>query len=250
MLRGRDFLGKRFITNEGYEIEIIEYFDNTNCTIKFSDFTCNNRYNLSLKEIKQGEVKNYFHRSVFKIGFIGGDSYKPKNDKKCYDYWYSMLRRSYWKGYHASEKSYKDVTVCKEWHNFQNFAKWFTENYTPETMQGWQLDKDILQKGNKVYSPETCAFVPQEVNKLFTRRSACRGEYPIGVSNVRGSWYASINKGNGVEHLGTFRTAEDAFQAYKQAKEDYIREVADKWKGQITKQVYENMYNYKVEITD
>lgn len=52
-------------------------------------------------------------------------------------------------------------------------------------MVGWALDKDILVKGNKIYSPETCCFVPQEINNLFTKRKSCRGTLPIGVKYIK-----------------------------------------------------------------
>ena len=118
-------------------------------------------------------------------------------------------------------------------------------------MQGWELDKDILIKGNKVYSPETCCFVPQEINCLFTNCKSVRGKYPIGVTKtVNGKYKARINKNGDRIDLGLFDTPEEAFQVYKIAKELHIKEVADKWRGQITEPCYEAMYAYEVEITD
>jgi hypothetical protein len=161
-----------------------------------------------------------------------------------------MLERSYSKNIKDVQPSYKNVTVCEEWHNFQNFAQCFEENYNPEYMHGWHLDKDILVKGNKVYSPETCCFVPHEVNTLFTKKNVNRGEYPIGVTNSKWGLRAYVSINNKSTDLGSYRTPEEAFQAYKTAKEQYIKEVADKWKGLISDEVYQAMYNYQVEITD
>ena len=117
-------------------------------------------------------------------------------------------------------------------------------------MQGWELDKDILFKGNKIYSPETCCFIPREINQIFPKRDLKRGEYPIGVTRKRGKFSAQLSTKDFNKNLGVFNTPEEAFQAYKSAKESYIKEVADKWKDQIEPRVYQAMYNYQVEITD
>lgn len=118
-------------------------------------------------------------------------------------------------------------------------------------MDGWQLDKDVLIKGNKAYSPDACCFVSSEINNLFIKSDSKRGEYPIGVTKVKGGKYrAQIVKNNKVVYLGTFKTIEEAFQVYKTAKEQYIKEIADKYKNLIDKKVYQALINYKVEITD
>lgn len=117
-------------------------------------------------------------------------------------------------------------------------------------MQGWHIDKDIIQKGNKIYSPETCCFVPQEINNIFTKRQEYRGNYSIGVNRRKNKYASSINKNGQHFWLGTFETLEDAFGAYKIAKESYIKEVANEWVGQIDEKCYKALINYKIEITD
>jgi len=114
----------------------------------------------------------------------------------------------------------------------------------------FHLDKDILVKGNKVYSPETCCFVPVEINILLIKNNSKRGNLPIGVSKNGNKFQATISKGVIREHLGTFEISEEAFEAYKIAKEVYIKELADKWRGQITEQTYQALINYKVKIND
>lgn len=243
--------GEKHITNEGYEIEIIDCKSKKQCTIQFEDgFIVENKW---YKAIKKGTIKNLNHPSVYGVGFIGYGEYNPIDKTKTalyYTLWQGAIRRGYDKVFKDKNPCYSDTLVCKEWHNFQNFAQWYEENYNPETMQGWQLDKDILIKGNKIYSPETCCFVPQEINKLFTKRGSQRGECLIGVNKRKNKYTASINKGGIHFWLGTFNTEEEAFQAYKIAKETYIKEVADRWKGLISDQVYQTLINYKVEITD
>lgn len=134
--------------------------------------------------LKMGNIKNTYLPTVYSIGYLGEGEFKPTfkgKRTKEYSTWQGMLQRCYDEKFNNRHISYKKCEVCEEWHCFQNFAEWFYENYRPEIMQGWQLDKDILVKGNKIYSPETCCFLPQRINKLLTKNNRVRGEYPIGV---------------------------------------------------------------------
>lgn len=115
------------------------------------------------------------------------------------------------------------------------------------------LDKDILNKGNKIYSPENCIFVPQSINNLFIKRQNNRGEYPIGVCyhKATNKFRASCNNAN-KEHvvLGNFDNPIDAFNEYKRFKEITIKKVADLYKDIIPEKLYVAMYKYEIEITD
>lgn len=100
--------------------------------------------------------------------------------KRCpyYARWHMMLNRSYSPKFHALQPNYIDVSVKEDWRYFSDFKAWMETQY----WEGLTLDKDILFPGNKVYGPDTCAFVPQEINLLLTDRLSLRGEYPLGVS--------------------------------------------------------------------
>ena len=235
-------LGERHPTNEGCWTVIIEYFSKRNCTVQLEDGTV--LKNIAYDRIQKGQIKNPNFPSVYGVGHIGIGKYVTwinGKSKKYYSVWRDMLGRCYSEKSLEKRPTYKDVGVCEEWHCFQNFAKWFEDNYK----EGFELDKDILIKGNKTYSSKTCTFIPQEINKLFIISNKNRGKYPMGVSKVKGGFLAKHKK-----HIGIFNTVEEAFQVYKIAKELHIKEVADKWRGQITEPCYEAMYNYKVEITD
>lgn len=239
--------GEKYMNNQGYEVEIIDYIYNTNCTIRFNDFRLTVLKNVSFNSISRGGVRNPYHPTVHGVGYLGLGEFSPWTDGKenrSYGCWKEMLDRGYSQKTKLKEVTYKDVTVDERWHNFQVFAKWFEENY----VEGFHLDKDILVKGNKIYSPETCAFVPQEINSLFTVRQNHRGALPLGVIKSGNNFRARIGKNR--KHIGNFKTPEEAFQAFKVEKELEIKRVADKWKHLIDPRVYKAMYEYQVEITD
>lgn len=143
--------------------------------------------------------------------------------------------------------------MCEEWHNFQVFSKWHEENHYSIENKIMCIDKDLLQKGNKIYSPDTCVFVPQFINTLFVKRNSKRGDLPIGVTRDKKakSYSATCNNNKGESfHLGSYNTPEEAFLAYKLYKEQVIKNVANEYKNQIPHKLYEAMMNYVVNITD
>ena len=234
--------GECFYNKQGELAKIIKYNNAHSCDIQFEDGTI--LYDREYKDVKKGGFSNYNYKSIYGVGYLGGNI--CKYPKYVYNRWRSLLERCYKNIKTIKNKSYDEVLVCEEWHNFQNFAHWFENNY----IEGFELDKDILVKGSKIYSPETCCFVPQEINKLFTKRKNDRGDYPIGVIKNRNKYIVQISKNNKRVRINGFKTPEEAFQTYKTEKEKYIKEVADKWRGQIMEDVYQAMCQYQVEITD
>jgi len=245
-----DRTGEIHFNKQGYSMKIIEFFSSRNCTIQFENGVIFK--NMQYGNVKLGNIKNPYHPTNYNIGYIGVGNFKTcVNNKDTIHYvrWHGLLTRCYNLKEQEKQPTYIGCLVDERWHNFQNFAQWFEDNWKSH-MIDWQLDKDILCKGNKVYSPEACCLVPQEINCLFTKTGAKRGQYPIGVFKNWNRFGAQMLKYGNKTYLGTFGTPEEAFQAYKLAKEDYIKEVADKWRGKITEQVYKALINYKVEIDD
>lgn len=133
--------------------------------------------------------------------------------------------------------------------DFQDFASWCIIQIGYNN--GFHLDKDLLTKGNKEYGKDTCVFIPQSLNKLITKRDRFRGALPIGVTNDKGRMRASCQIGTGkAKYLGNFDTTEEAFYVYKNFKESYIKEQANKWCSQIDPRAYKALMNYEVLITD
>lgn len=141
-------------------------------------------------------------------------------DIKSYNLWKAMLQRCYSADLHKKRPTYTGCTVAKEWHSFVAFEKWFTENY----VEGWFLDKDILTSGNKIYSADTCVFVPQHINNLLLVGKVIRGTYPLGVSfhKANQKYVANIHTEGVLRYLGSFPTSLEAHQAWQLAKSDNI----------------------------
>ena len=253
-------LNEENYNNQGTLMRIIEYKNAKNITVEFQD-----KHRAIVKTIykhfKSGEISNPYDKTVYNVGCIGEGKYKASENRKstkCYMTWKSMLQRCYDPYYINKRLTYIDCFVCEEWLNFQNFAKWYEENYYECNNERTELDKDILYKDNKLYSPETCCFVPQRINTLLTKSDKSRGEYPIGVSyyeitnelRVRCSIYENNKPKN--KHLGCFPLdrIEDAFKCYKQFKENYIKQVADEYKDLIPKKLYKALYRWEVKIND
>lgn len=183
---------------------------------------------------------------------IGNTSTKDENgkNKKSYVYWSNMLKRCLNKKYQDIQPTYIGCSVCDEWITFENFERWFDKNYYSCNEETMCLDKDILVKGNKTYSPDTCVFVPKFINNIFTFNNVNRGNLPMGIS-INDDVYQVIFKQFGKStYIGNFKDKDLAFQAYKLEKEKYIKLVADKYKDSIPTKLYDAMYKYKIEITD
>ena len=241
----------------GYTMKIIEYNGRNNIWVEFQDEN-KSKVHTQYGNFEKGNVKNPYHPSVFGVGYYGIGKYKSRGkDKKktnAYKYWINMLMRCYDPYTINKRLTYIDCYVCDEWLCFQNFAEWYYKNYYECNNEKMCLDKDILFKGNKIYSPENCIFVPHRINLLFTKSDAGRGEYPIGVSphKASGKLVVQCNTLEKQEHLGYFPLNRpfQAFYTYKQFKEKYIKQIADEYKELIPKKVYDALYKYKVEIND
>lgn len=182
-------------------------------------------------------------RLIFNKGY---NDLLEESHTQAYKIWKHMLMRCYDDNFKRKYPTYEKCVSCEEWLLFSNFKNWFDKNY----VDGWQLDKDILIKGNKIYSPQTCCFVPQHINGALAKSFKKRGNHCIGVVRHGRGFRAMIRINNQHHNLGTFATEEEAFCVYKKAKETAIKSLADEYKSQLDPVVYEALYNYKVEISD
>lgn len=246
-------IGKTGMNKQGSLMEIVKY---NNANDVFVQFYKGKPIHTNWASFIIGEVKNPYDKTIYGIGYIGEGEHKANENNKNtpqYSIWRSMLQRCYDDEFHKKYPTYKDCTVTEEWLNFQNFTEWYIDNYYEVDKGRMNLDKDMLIKGNKIYSPETCIFVPQKVNLLIVKNDAIRGDLPIGIhfEKQTNKYKAQCKIGNGqVKNLGRFDTIEDAFLVYKKFKEKYIKQVAEGYKDRIPKKLYNAMITYEVDITD
>lgn len=192
---------------------------------------------------------------------INGQKYKSTINGKItkeYRTWMNLITRLTNENQLNKFPKYGECSICDEWLNFDNFAEWHKENYYEIGNEKMCLDKDTLVKGNKIYSPNKCVYVPNSINILFTKSDKRRGNLPIGVYYEKSSQkfksqlsYQEYRGGKKKrKNLGRFTTPEEAFYRYKFEKEKYIKEVANRYKDEIPSILYEAMHNYKVEMGD
>ena len=249
-------LGETVMQKCGELCFIVEYVDSRNITVQFKK--TGELVKTEYGAFVRGLVKSHFTPTVYGVGIIGLEPTVDENGEQLDSYkcWRNILQRCYSAKCQEKKPTYKGCSVCDEWLYYPNFKKFYDNNYYEINNKTSQLDKDILAKGNKVYSPETCIFVPGFINKLFTKSQKTRGELPIGVCYHKASKkyvaQLSIFKDGErtIKHLGCFDTVNEAFKTYRQAKEEYIKEVADEYKDIIPVKLYEAMYDYEVNIND
>ena len=249
-----DRTGETRLNKFGSEMVITVYRNCNDIDVCFPEYNWTAEH-VSYGQFKNGRIKCPYEPRVYGVGYVGeGDckAFENGNHTKVYDIWKHMIRRCY--DYKFQEKchTYIECKVCDEWLNFQAFASWYEENYYEIPGEQMTLDKDILIKGNKIYSPDTCVFVSQSINKLFTKRDAARGDLPIGVTYNKKSkkYQAQCAANNKQNHLGFYNTSEEAFNVYKQVKEAYIKKVANDYLELIPFNLYQAMINYEVDIDD
>lgn len=254
-------VGMTNVNSQGYTMKVIDYIDYKNVIIEFQD-DYRERITCTWGAFERGTIKNHYAPFVCGVGMVGSKYPTVVNGELVREYisWSSMITRCYTKTIINGEnhyRRYEDAEVCKEWLLYENFYEWL---HKQPNFDKWMLldkgaiDKDILVKNNKIYSPKTCCLVPQNVNTLFLKANRTRGKYPIGVTyKTRDKVFEVQCRLNGKEtYLGRASTPEEGFLIYKEYKESYIKQVAQEEydKGNITKACYEAMMKYEVEITD
>lgn len=165
--------------------------------------------------------------SVCGVGIVDRSTKNADGTRnKAYLTWKGILRRCY----DTKQKcyvNYKGCTICAEWTLFSKFERWYEKHYR----LGYDIDKDILVPGNKVYGPNVCCFVPQSVNKLLTARARARGPLPQGVTRATRDgkvtgFVATVHRGGKMYAIGWGQDPQELHEIYKKEKAAQIREVA------------------------
>ena len=244
-------LGMSKINSQNQKMTIIEYNHSLDIKVKFED---SNVVKAVYDQFYKGTLNNPNAPSVFKRGYIGIGKYNSidKNGKhpKSYKHWSSMFYRCYSEKAHKTQPSYINCEVDKSFWCYQDFMKWFNENYYTVNNEKMTIDKDLLFFGNKIYSPEKCLFLPDRLNVLISNGNKKTNGLPRGVHfhSINKNYIAlnSCDKG-GSNHLGSFSTPELAFQAYKKRKEEYVKEITNRYKNKIPKKAYDALMAWEVK---
>ena len=249
--KNSQYLGTTYQNKYGDVVEVVQYNNNKDVYIKYE-----NGYigHTQMSNLRRGRFSSPYTKKYCGVGFLGEGAYSPTVDgvkTKAYKSWCQMLERCYGNKSTEVRVGYKS-TVAREWHNFQNFAQWYSDNYYEVEGERMCLDKDILIKGNKIYSPQTSCIVPNSINTLLIKSDNARGKYPLGVSFREGhGFYARCNDEFGkMFFIGVFNTANEAFYAYKCFKENVIRLKVEQFKDVLPVNVIDALLSYEVEIDD
>ena len=248
----KDCVGKICKSKSSGDFKILKYNGSKDVEIQF----INTGFETiaTLGNIKNGKVKDLYLPSVYGVGIIGTKYPSEVNRVKTKEYvlWQNMFQRCYSDTSKKRNPTYEGCEVSNNFKYFEYFYEWCHKQIGFNN-EGWQLDKDLLIKGNKVYSEDFCVFIPSDINLLLTKSTASRGEYLIGVSwcKTNKAFKAQVSRSKGKsEYLGLFKTEIEAFNAYKTAKEAFVKEQANEWKSQIDPRAYEALMKYTVNITD
>ena len=252
----KDCVGKVCKSKSSDDFKIVKYNNTANVEIRF--LKTGYETTVYLVNIRNGNVKDPYLPSVCGVG-VTGTKYQAKINgviTKEYELWKNVLQRCYSDSFKKRQPTYEGCEASENFKSFEYFYEWCHSQIGFDVKGDgnlFQLDKDLLIKGNKVYSESTCVFIPSEINLLLVKRKASRGKHPVGVywCNTKKVFVAQVRKNKGKsEHLGYFNTELEAFNAYKTAKESFVKEQAEKWKGKIDDRAYEALMKYEVSVDD
>lgn len=247
-----NYYGKIFLSNDTgyYQIVLANNLDR----MKAVFLTTNTEVWVSAAQVDYGSVFDRYFPTVCGVGYLGEYSTlnEDGNTSKEHSTWHGMLERCYG---NKKLEAYKYCIVSEEFYNASYFKDWYNKQVGSHR-EDFHLDKDILSEDCKVYAEDTCVLVPREVNLFFVKHNnkKVKSDRPTGViydnKNALKPFLAKYGGHGGDKHMSYHDNEWSAFLAYKQAKENRAKELAEKWRGQIDNRVYERLINYKVLLTD
>lgn len=243
-----NYEGSVFESNSFGRFVVLKYESNKNITVQFLDTGFLTRTTLS--QIQRGAITDKLSPTLCGVGILGGRFDIKENGipNREYKIWYSMMNRCYDKTYQRRFPTYRECEVSDYFKCYDNFHVWCNEQKGFKE-EFWQLDKDLLITGNKMYGETTCAFLPSVINLAIVKPAKVK-ELPVGVtlSSDKKKFVARISRYGNNEILGRFLDLESAKEVYKHAKVSYITELANKYRGLIDDRAYEALINYKVYL--
>ena len=242
------YLGKTFSSNNFGDFIVVDYVNNKDITVEF--IATGYQTKTTTKEINQGKIADRLKPSVFGVGIIG--TKYPINESGDMNYiykvWSNIIDRCYNEKTRLKYKAYSDCSTSDNFKYYEYFYEWFISQ--KGCNERFEVDKDLLLKGNKVYSENNCILLPKEINLALSTKKSQRGDFLIGVRKTKTGYQSRCNIRGKKYSLGVFNTEIEAFNAYKKAKESYLKDLANEWKDKIDDRAYNALMNYQVEITD
>ena len=238
-----DYIGMTGKDKRGTPYKIIEWTKANNLVIEFQD-EFHYQTKTTMQNFRRGQIKNPYDKIIANTGYIGVGKHTSRIShngavRREYKIWSEMLRRCYSEKLQIKQPAYIGCTVCDEWLNYQNFADWYDKNYYDIGDGRMHLDKDILVTGNRVYSPDTCIFVPQRINMLFMHPSN-KSDLPNGITKGVHGYRTLYN----TKLLGVYPTLDEALKYYTIEKRLHIKEIAEEYKDKIPSKLYQALINW------
>ena len=228
--------------------EIIEYTGVGDITVKI--LGTGEIIKANYGNFKKGNIKSHFSPTVYGWGIIGTEKTRDDNGSmlKSYRVWSSMIGRCYGEVYNKRNPNYIGCEVCEEWRLYSNFKKWFDENYYTLEDEDVQLDKDLLcnklELTNKLYSPNTCLFLPKSINTKLRELNKNR-KFQVLPSGKFRMHLPKEFRGKGIKEV--YNTYEEALEVHLKFRVSSIRKRLEYYKDKIPSEVYEIVYNIDIK---
>jgi len=230
-------------TKRGGDVTVLSIDGYKKVLVRFNDSMAYEA-TTTIQSLMDGNIKNPYGITSFGVGYFGLGEFSSKDHPLAYEVWRGMLRRCYDEKLQEKIPTYIGCTVADEWHDFQNFAKW----YTSHDYYGldYHLDKDLMFRGNKIYSKETCSLVPAKINTILTNLSASNSKSLTGVTykEKKGLFQARIKSSGIVRNLGFFETEIEAHNAYIRNKEKIVKMAAIEHRYEMEEVIFKALMNW------
>jgi hypothetical protein len=240
-------VGEVYKSTSSDDFVVINVENYSNITIRFVDFPFET--NVSGSKVKTGKIKNPMYPKLFGIGYRGVGKYVAKlgpttkgfTNTPEYMAWVNMLSRCYNPNSPnriSNGTTYNQATVCDFWHNFQNFAEWYTPRYlnlSQNNIEKPSLDKDILGD-SCFYAPENCCVIPQEINLALTHYKNLKGNPNQNIKFIRGKFVVNVSAG-GILHCASFSNVDEAVRFRLTKKKENIDRLIEKYNHVLEQKV-------------
>ncbi len=195
------------------------------------------------KDLSNKQKKRRISKKLPRFKYLHNLPIIMKSDKEIYCVWNGIRQRV------GISLAYLDCTISDNFKNFEFFLSWYRNQYGYNL--GWEIDKDLLVKGNREYGENTCTLLPREINLALSSQKSSRGELPRGVNSekAKNNYLARCSVGQNKQvNLGRYSTPEEAFMVYKQFKELVLKSLAFKYKKWLDPKAYQALMDYEIDI--